>query len=185
MNSKNLICVLFLLLGFAGKSQKNKEIKSESNDKKIIGIAERTFHRYIDNIPDQYLSNYGIHDRKEVEILNFAKPVEMFELSDQQKLVSSNMWRVPALINNEYRALFTVIKDKNGELKNVNYGAVQLANQISKVVRDPNFIGLLRIHKINKDFFIFSTKNNEQEFMPIPIENGSKIKLGEVIKLIN
>jgi len=185
MKAKNLMCVFFLLFAIAGKSQKNIEIKNESTDKSIIGVVERTFHRYVDSIPEQYMSNYGIHNRKEIQLLRFGKPIEMFEISNKQEIVSSNMWRVPALINNEYRALFTVIKGQTGEFKNVNYGAVQLANQISKVAGDSSFIGLLRVHKINEDFFIYSTKNNELEFIPIFNEISSKVKLEEIIKSIN
>jgi hypothetical protein len=78
------------------------------------------------------------------------------------------MWRVPVIVNGEYRALLNVQK-KDNEYKIADFGASVLAEDIQNVMnenKDKDVSGILRITAITSDFLIVRSGDKE-EYLPL------------------
>ena len=142
-------------------------------------MVEATMKPYLKAIPINLLSLYGISDTLEIQKAEVGTPIPVYYI-DHDTLQFSNTWRVPLIINDQFRSLFTVYFDRDAYLI-VDFGAVVLAQDIQKYISSTPIVGLLRVFPLQRDYFISETKSKELLFDPIPVSKNQKIKLTEII----
>lgn len=153
-------------------------------NKNVVNIVELSMKPFLDNIPDEILINYGIKDRNDINKAIIGNPVPVYTI-EKDSLVFTNTWRVPLIINNKCKSLFTVSKNANDEYKIVDFGAVLLAQEILKKSKNNVLIGLLRVYHIHKDFFIIcNNKNNGLKFQPISKRKKKKYTFDDILYLL-
>lgn len=145
-------------------------------------MVEATMKPYLKAIPINLLSLYGISDTLEIQKAEVGTPIPVYYI-DHDTLQFSNTWRVPLIINDQFRSLFTVYFDRDAYLI-VDFGAVVLAQDIQKYISSTPIVGLLRVFPLQRDYFISETKSKELLFDPIPVSKNQKIKLTEIIRNI-
>lgn len=165
-------------------SQETKSVLPDSVNLRIISCVESSKSSFLDNIPEGMLSNYGLNNKDEITKSSIGNPLKVYTILNDQ-LSFSNTWRVPLVVDKNYRALFSVIIDEKGEYKIVDFGATLLASIIFNESRLNDLQGLLRVYEIKKDFFIYEKQNGEYEYEPIPEVNKAKYSLDEILKLKN
>jgi len=156
-------------------------LNTDYNSESIINIAKNRIHSFIDNIPAENITDYGFKSKAEFDKITFGEPVKIYTLKDGN-IEFTDTWRVPVVINNEYRSLLTVIKEKE-ELKAVDFGACVLAKAISEKKSDKT-IGILRVYKIYSDFII-DEDNKILSFIPVKAETREVHDLTYIINLLN
>jgi len=174
---KSLFTVLFIVL-FNTVSAQILQINTEEAKK----IVEVTMKPFLKAIPMDMLPNYNIGDTSEINKAVIDNPIPIYYL-DHDSLKFSNTWRVPLIINNEYRALFTVLFS-NEAYSIVDFGAAVLAEDIQKYTKEKPILGILRVFTLHKDYFIIKNDNNESLFEPIPVYKNQKLPLSEIVKMI-
>ncbi|MCX6227270.1 MAG: hypothetical protein NTV01_21415, partial [Bacteroidia bacterium] len=113
-----LILASFALLSANAQSQ-------VSEKESVLKTAEAQINMFIKDLPDEGLADYGFLNRKEFEKVSFGAPIPVYTLKDST-VVFTSTWRVPVVIDKEYRSLLTVIRE-NGIFKAVDFGATELA----------------------------------------------------------
>jgi hypothetical protein len=175
---KFLFTVLFIVL-FNSISAQILQVNNEEAKK----MVEVTMKPFLKAIPIDMLPYYNISDTNEINKAVIENPIPVYYL-DHDSLQFSNTWRVPLIINDEYRALFTVLFS-NEAYSIVDFGAAVLAEDIQKYTKETSIFGILRVFSIHKDYFIIKNEKNEQMFEPIPVYNNQKVTLSEILKLIH
>jgi len=186
MKAKLIFFISFMVILSSAMdvSARNQDITDQDSiNKIIIQVTESSMHHLLDSIPDQLLRNYGINNRNELANATIGKPVGVYNIVNEQ-LVFTSTWRVPLVIQSEYRALFTVVRDDTGNYKVVDFGATGLAQEIFNQSLSYNIKGLLRVYELRKDFFICDDNKGEYEFQPVPIIEGKKYQLKDVLNFI-
>ena len=147
----------------------------------ILQTAKNQIHLLIDNIPEANLSDYGFNNKAEFEKITFAPPIKIYTLKDT-KIIFTTTWRVPVIIDNEYRSLLTIIKE-DGVYKAVDYGACVLAKDFL-AKKTNQTIGLLRVYELKSDFLMEANTQNQLKFIPIQNTNSNLYELTDIINLI-
>lgn len=172
---------IFSLLLILSINTLSAQIQSINNDepKKMVEV---TMKQFLKAIPADMLSIYNISDTSEINKAVIGDPIPVYYL-EHDSLKFSNTWRIPLIINDEYRSLFTILFS-NESYSIVDFGANVLAEEIQKYRKDTPILGILRVFTIHKDYFISKNDKNELYFAPIPVFNNQKIPLSEIIKMI-
>ncbi len=157
----------------------SKSLYQYSETDIILQTAKKQINLFIDNIPNENLNDYGFKNKEEFEKISFDTPIKIYTLKDSN-IVFTSTWRIPIVIDNEYRALLTIIKE-NEEYKIVDFGACVLAKEIS-AKKTNQTLGLLRVYEIKSDFIIEGYTKNQLKFIPI---QGSKDKLYDLVDIFN
>ena len=135
------------------------------SDVKIF--AERNLQSVLEKIPINDEISYGFNSREEFKQAEIGNPLEFIWYSET-KDNSNKTWRVPIVVNGEYRALLNV-QNLGNEFKIADFGASVLAEDIQKTMNestDKNVSGVLRLTAITSDFLI--VKNGEkEEYLPL------------------
>ncbi len=147
----------------------------------ILKVAKNQIHLFIDNIPETNIGDYGFNNKEEFKKITFDNPVKIYTLIDSG-IVFTATWRVPVVVENEYRALLTIIKENN-EYKAVDYGARLLAKEFFQQKTDET-IGLLRVYELKSDFIIEKTTNEQLKFIPIQNGKGKSYNLVDIINMV-
>ncbi len=174
---KSLFSLLFILTFSSLSAQILQDNKEEP--KMMVEVMMKPFFKAI---PMDMLTYYNIGDTSEINKAVIGNPIPIYYL-DHDTLKFSNTWRVPLIINNEYRALFTVLFS-NEAYSIVDYGAAVLAEDIQKYTKETPILGILRVFTLHKDYFIIKNDNNESLFEPIPVYKNQKLPLSEIVKMI-
>ena len=148
----------------------------------VINVVENSMKPFLDSIPNEILINYGIKDKGEINKATIGNPIAVYTIA-KDSLIFTDTWRVPLIIDNEYKSLFTVFKNVDEEYKIVDFGAILLAQEIFKKSKDNDFKGLLRVYEIRKDFFICDNNEGVFEFQPIPNPEKKKYTLTVILNL--
>jgi len=161
MNSiKNLLIGAILLI-FNQVSMGQNAI----SDVKIF--AKRNLQSVLEKIPTNDEISFGFNNREEFKLAEIGNPLEFIWYSEA-KDNSNKVWRVPIIVNGEYRALLNVQNLEN-EFKIADFGASVLARDIQKTMNentDKNVSGVLRLTAITSDFLI--VRNGEkEEYLPL------------------
>ena len=161
MNSiKNLLIGAILLI-FNQVSMGQNAI----SDVKIF--AKRNLQSVLEKIPTNDEISFGFNNREEFKLAEIGNPLE-FIWYTEAKDNSNKVWRVPIIVNGEYRALLNVQNLEN-EFKVADFGASVLARDIQKTMNentDKNVSGVLRLTAITSDFLI--VRNGEkEEYLPL------------------
>ena len=173
---------IFLLTMLVNLNNALSQNLSQTNEE-VINVVKNTMKPFLDSIPDEILINYGIKDKSEINKATVGNPIAVYTLRNDS-VVFTNTWRVPLIIDKEFKSLFTVIKNNDGEFKVVGFGATVLAKEIFSKSNEIELIGLLRVYELQKDFFICDGTNDGQEFQPIPDPEKRKYTLNDILNLV-
>ncbi len=166
-----VLCNPFLLY-----SQSN----SQEQDK-IQRTVSENMHIFTDSIPNYLLPNYGFNNRNEIQKAIIENPIKVYTIKNKE-MIPTNTWRIPISIDGEYRALFTVIKEDNGEYLLVDFGAIRLAKEIQKRINGST-IYLLRIFELQTDFVFYGDFNKASTlFYPIKATESPAILFSDILK---
>jgi hypothetical protein len=153
------IFILALITGLAATAQ-----SQNSETETVLRTAKSQINSFIKDLPDDGLADYGFLDRKEFGKINFGTPIPIYTWKDST-VVFTSTWRVPVVIEKEYRSLLTVILE-NGVYKAVDFGASELAKAYA-ANRTPKTIGMLRVYEIKSDFLIEETEKGSQVYIKL------------------
>ncbi len=184
-----LVLIYLFFFSFTGLSQ------SKSNEKaKLNAFIKENISSVLNKIPQNKEQQFGFNNREEFDIATIGDALQLIHYGDT--LNNENyIWRIPILVNGEYRALLTIYQDSNG-YKIADFGAAVLAKDIQqKINQNPNrtIYGILRIHSISGDFLIVKDDNTDI-YIPLTsaiyyisskgIEVKSYYNLADIKKLI-
>lgn len=166
-----VLCNPFLLY-----SQSN----SQEQDK-IQRTVSENMHIFTDSIPNYLLPNYGFNNRNEIQKAIIENPIKVYTIKNKE-MIPTNTWRIPISIDGEYRALFTVIKEDNGEYLLVDFGAKWLASELQKRLTDDE-MHLLRVYELKTDFAFYGIFSKTATFFyPIKAIETQAILFSDILK---
>lgn len=190
-NIKIITLVLFCLLffSFSGLSQRTSNEKANLN-----AFVKENISIVLNKIPQNKEHQFGFNNREEFDVATIGDALQLIHYGDT--LNGENyIWRVPIIVNGEYRALLTIYQDSSS-FKIADFGAAVLAKDIQqKINQNPNLFvsGILRIHSISGDFLIVKSDKTEI-YIPLTsaihyisskgIEVKSYYNLADIKKLI-
>lgn len=180
MNSKSKTMLLLAILMIARLAFSQELIipTPEINEN-----TKKSFFLLLDDIPSELLKNYGINNKTEIKESSIGNPIAVFTF-ESDSLKFTNTWRIPLIIDNEFRALFTLYKNSDNEYKVVDFGAASLAKEFFNFGKESDFSAIIRVYQLRKDFFMFTDKRGEWKFRPIPAKEKREYRLHELIELI-
>lgn len=154
-------------------------------NKYLIKAASEQIDYLIQEIPENELIKYGFNSLDELGKISFDKPIKVYRLSDD-KIEFTLTWRIPIVVQNEYRALLTVVKE-NDKYRAVQLGATQLAEMLYGT-KHITSLGLLRVYELKRDFIIDATDGVEKDqlrFIMIDKCKAKSYNIDEIFQLIN
>lgn len=128
------------------------------------GIS-KNLQSWLQKIPPGQENLYGFNNRDEFSFSELGNPYAVYTLSSDffNQIESENFleptgeWRVPVVVNNQYRALLTVIRE-NGNWKIVDLGASLLARELQKINQAQKSgnddLKILRVFQLQSDFLL-------------------------------
>jgi hypothetical protein len=149
-----------------------------------VGVLKVTIDEaetFLGKIPDGYETQYGFKDRSEFSKIEIGVPLKVFTMNpdsidekggaSRMYLKDVNEWRVPVTINNEYRALITVVKS-GGKFQAVDFGGVVLAKRIGTITGSySGYVNnIVRIYSIQSDYILADSagvKGEEGIYIPV------------------
>lgn len=136
----------------------------------VAQVAESELPNMLDRIPAGREAMYGFESREEFRDATTAPPIKSLTIENGEvKAIGS--FRVPVVVNGEYRALATVENTADG-YHVLDYGATALAKEIQSVCAsnsDKQLEGILRIYDINADFLVM---RKAKKSMLIPLTSS-------------
>ncbi len=130
----------------------------------MILSANKDLLSWLAKIPSGFERYYGFQSRNEFSQAETGIPVQVYTLTEEfftqpdpvRYLKPSEEWRIPVLLDQQYCALVTVIK-QNGEWKIVDLGASVLAREIGNYrqhasVETQDVLKILRVYQTQSDF---------------------------------
>ncbi|MCX6283605.1 MAG: hypothetical protein NTW31_05150 [Bacteroidetes bacterium] len=147
----------------------------------ILKAAKEQINSFIGDIPVNILPNYGFNNREEFKNVTFDAPFKVYTLKDSN-IVFESSWRVPVVIDNEYRALLTVIQI-NGEYQVADFGARVLAGELF-AKKSVQTCGLLRVYELRSDFLIEATAGNQLQFVPVQGPKDKRVVLRDILNML-
>ncbi len=160
--------VIILLFSLSVKGQNvNSQIKNLVNTKLVD---------FLEKIPNGQENLYGFNDRTDFLNCKAGNPIQVLSLDINNVLIKQNVWRVPVILNNEYKILFTVI-NKSNKLEIVDIGGVKLAKELEKHHKNKP-LSLLRIYKAHIDF-ISNSSGNLDNYLFKPLESSLQFILNQ------
>ena len=153
-----------------------------------IHLVEDSMKSFLRNIPSDIIKSYGIKDVIEIDNASTGNPIAVYSITNDS-IIFTNSWRVPLIINNEHRALFTVIRGIDNESKIVDFGATLLAQTIFErtniIGNTNNFRGMLRVYELKKDFLFYrDDKTGKLEFYQISDPDVDVMELESILQSI-
>ncbi|MFA6126181.1 MAG: hypothetical protein WC699_02655 [Bacteroidales bacterium] len=157
---KTRLFLILLLLITASTEVRSQLVEREA----ILQTAVQGINVFIKDLPDGSLNDFGFLNKTEMRQFTFAAPIPVYTLKDTA-MVFTGTWRVPIVIDKEYRSLLTVIREA-GSFKAVDFGAVELAKayQLNKTRET---VGMLRVYQLRKDFLIERNATGKVLFLPV------------------
>lgn len=151
---------------------------------KVVQAINKQMDRFVEDIPVNLLHNYGIYSKDEINQIVVGEPFEVYTLIDSD-IFFANTWRVPVVIEDEYRALFTVISNAKDEYRVVDFGATILAEDLS-FYRQTSMKGILRVYEIRTDFVILPSEDKSLYFIPLQkyVSGKHKYDLADILNMI-
>lgn len=139
--------------------------KSLSREKPIYNTAKQKLPEMLSLVPLGKEKYYGFKNREEFKSATLGSPILVYtfsenffnegELNVNESLVSTGEWRVPVVVNGEFRAFLTVA-NYEGKWKVVDFGAAVLAKELGGFEKgnpDDNKV-LLRCYQKKCDFLV-------------------------------
>jgi hypothetical protein len=151
----------------------------DPSNARLQQVAHDGMYAYLDKIPVAQIREYGFNSSAEFSKITTGTPIRMKKIdpafnSEHQiipgrdYIINNNEWRVPLVVNGEYRAFISVIKDKSGALRCVDFGASDLAREIGKISTDNKLqhLSILRLHSLNCDMLMLDKGLNNKSAKP-------------------
>lgn len=152
----------------------------------ILDAAQQGYAAYLAQVPEDMISNYGFSSTAEFSKVTLGKPVRMNMLSPQlaqdkniqtagHYLVTTNEWRVPLLVNGQYRAFISVAGNDATHLSCVDFGAAGLASEIGALLKAQPLsnYGILRVHALTCDMIILDADQDKTDYELIPLRSAA------------
>lgn len=138
----------------------------------IVGAAAEGWQRFSRLVPWDDLAGYGFRSLDELAAVELGAPVEIHAFAherfvdstagDEALVTFTGHWRVPLLVQGEFRA-FVTVTEQDGRLTAVEFGAAGLAGELEKYRRglasdqqlvlvryylqSADFVGIKRMHE--------------------------------------
>jgi len=175
----------FILLAIAMFMKINFAFSQDLKNQKLIitNVIESSMMLFLDEIPDELLVNYGIKDKAEIKKATIGNPIAVYTI-EKDSLLFTRTWRIPLIIDSEYRALFTIFKNIDNEYKIVDFGAILLAKEFFNFSKENDFVAILRVYELRKDYFISKNIKGEYKLHPIPNPENTQYSLDDLIRII-
>jgi hypothetical protein len=156
----------------------------DAGRQKMLQEAASGLQAWLGNIPGGSESNYGFNSRTEFADATLGEPYEVFTLTgdffredikqEKNYLKATGEWRIPVLVNQENRALITVV-EKNDKWTIVSLGARELAHELQgfdsfPVFKNAKNLRLFRVFQLQSDFLFSgdpSSTSPEISFYPL------------------
>ncbi len=164
-----------------GNGNRNIYQPAEFELDSILIIAGQQISSFINDIPQENLNEYGFISKNDFKKISFGTPIAVYRLENSY-IIFTSTWRVPIIVDNEYRSLLTIIK-KNYEYQAVDFGAKVLAHEFS-TKKTQNTIGLLRVYELQSDFVINEFSDDHLLFIPIRGEKGESYHIDDIINML-
>jgi len=126
---------------------------------KVLNTAKDQIMNFVKDLPDEGLADYGFLNKKEFGKIKFDDPIPVYTIEDST-IVFTYTWRVPVVIDNEYRSLLTVVNE-NGVFKATDFGACGLAKAY-ETGKTPKTFGMLRVYETKQDFLMEKNEAGNQ-----------------------
>jgi hypothetical protein len=151
-------------------------LHAQDENKAVLDAAKAGLSIYLEKIPAGIETSYGFNDRNEFKLATLGKPFPIYLLKidffteptvtpNKNYLVKSNTYKIPVIINGEYRSMLTVAL-MNGVWKTVGIGAAGLAKELGALEKKhPAEKALLSVHELECDFVILPNHN----FPDVPV----------------
>lgn len=133
----------------------------------MIPAVSKDLPSWLQKIPAGNEMLYGFQNRDEFSRASLGTPYPVFTLSEEFFtqpnpaffLKSSTEWRIPVTVDQENRALVTIIQN-NGEWKIVDIGASVLAREIGSYEKklsgkQSGKLKIFRVYQIQSDFLFY------------------------------
>jgi hypothetical protein len=186
MKMKTKFTLLFIIFLFSSFAYGQMNISKD-----VLAAAEDGYASYLEKIPADRESLYGFNNREEFAKVKFGKPYLIMilnedffndpELKDKDYLIPSGEWRVPLMIDKEFRALLTVA-EVDGTWKVVGFGATSLAKELEGFEKDhpskQQYGKILRVYQSVSDFILLPSEDDPLSQDVIPL-NSAKNSLAE------
>ena len=142
----------------------------QTNQINIVKNAANTqLGDYLNKIPIGKEKLFGFDNRGDFSQAEIGIPYEVVTLSsdffdnekvkrDKNYIISTGNWRVPIIVDHEYKALLTVSKENN-KWSVVKIGAKGLANELERFEQNHpsiNTLNILRVFQLKGDFILTS-----------------------------
>ena len=157
---------------------------------------------WLNKIPGGSEQKYGFNNREEFPLATLGKPCQVFSLTGdffkeelrpgKNYLETTGEWRIPVMVNQENRAVLTLVKKKN-KWKVVSLGARVLARELQELEKYPGLgqsenLRMLRVYQLQSDFLLegdpFSSAVEITVYpMHSAVLNMQKIREGATVKL--
>jgi hypothetical protein len=163
MKKMLFLFIVITALGLHARAQNSQASQNE----KMKADANKQIPEWLKKIPEGKELSYGFQNRDEFSKATAGDPLPYFTLI-KDGLVTSIEFRVPILIDGEYRALLTM--QKNGEeYLAVDFGAKELAKDIQTTIRnaDVPVSGFVRSIDLHSDFLLMSGSAGEDVLIPL------------------
>ncbi|MCX6280332.1 MAG: hypothetical protein NTU51_00030 [Bacteroidetes bacterium] len=147
----------------------------------ILQAVQKQFQSFTLNIPENILVNYGFKNREEFKNVTFDTPFRVYIIKDSN-IVFGSSWRVPVVVDNEYRALLTIIL-VNGDYQVADFGARVLAGELF-AKKSAQTCGLLRVYELRSDYLIETSSSNQVQFIPVQGPGDKRLGLHDIFNLI-
>jgi hypothetical protein len=152
----------------------------------VQNAAADEVKKFLEKIPDGYETYYGFKDRSEFTKIDIGIPLLVYTLDpdsvdetvdgSKRYLKSMNEWRVPVIVDNEYRTLITVVK--SGEkYQAVDFGGAVLAKRIGTIHGSHyGYVNsIVRIYSIQSDYILADSagvKGEDGTYIPVNPEQN-------------
>ncbi len=137
----------------------------------ISKVANEGLKDYLEKIPLGQEEMFGFNNRHDFSKAEIGIPYEVFTLNadffndenirrDKNYIISTGNWRVPIIVDNEYRALLT-ISNFNKTYGIVKIGAKGLAEELGLFKQNYTSINtpnILRVFQLKGDFILTSNR---------------------------
>lgn len=135
-----------------------------SEKEAVLKTAKDQINLFIKDLPADGIADYGFFNKDEFEKISFGEPIPVYTMKDTT-VVFTFTWRVPVVIEEEYRSLLTIIRE-NDSYQAVDFGATELAKAYA-LKRTPRTIGILRVYEIKADFLMEQPRSGNPVFIPL------------------
>jgi hypothetical protein len=154
-------------------------------EKKVLKAAKSGYREYLNKIPQGQERNFGFRSRTEFNKVTIGKPYRVVTLKNEfftgkidparNYLAATDEFRIPLLVNNDYRVLITIVK-MNGAWQVVNIGSSGMASELGILERkhpSPSRSGLIMcVYRASCDFFLSSPDNSLANPTAYPFESA-------------